>query len=38
MEVERSWITQSIVGHFKDFELYLKNNGRSLKTFKEGAA
>lgn len=37
MKVERSWILQSVVGHFKSFKLYPKNNGRPLKTFKEGS-
>ena len=37
MKIERSWITESIVGHFKNFEFYPNSNGRSLKTFKKGS-
>lgn len=36
MKAKRNWITQSIVGHFKDFELYCNSSGRLLKIFKEG--
>ena len=37
MKIERSWITESIVGHFKNFEFYPNSNGISLKTFKKGS-
>ena len=42
MKIERSWITQSIVGHFKNFEFYPKNvrsmNQGKLKVVKQEMA